>query len=151
MITSSLSDMSPVCRYTLRMNETPMLLHKQKHPHNKTATWIWRICHGIDEDEVKFVERIKRFASTKNLSSVTDRQAILRNLRVVASELLVRMISDRKQWNRASRTLVLQYSTNHSSNKSVSTTMPPLPTDEALTEQKNREQYLDQLVQVFCF
>ncbi|ETO16036.1 hypothetical protein RFI_21323, partial [Reticulomyxa filosa] len=95
-----------------------------------SASWIWRICHGIDDEQVKAVEKIKTFGSRKNLKNVVDTNELWKNLRIIASELTVRIIADRKQWHRVPSTLIFSFRTKvENKNKSVSVPMPCLPTE----------------------
>ena len=56
-----------------------------------TAKWIWRICHGIDFEEVKVVGSVKRIGSSKNLRGVNAKSELVQHLKICASELLVRI------------------------------------------------------------
>ena len=110
-----------------------------KHFGASTGEWIYLVCHGICEEEVKIVDKIKGFGSSKNLRSVSDRKELLTHLKIIASELFVRLISDRKQYNRIPKTLVLHYRTRGAqSSKRGSTSMPYIPPDSQLNLRDNK-------------
>eukprot|EP01084_Bolivina_argentea_P219487 372249_1 len=100
-----------------------------------TAMWIWRICHGIDEEEVKIVGNVKRIGSSKNLRGVYKHEQVVKHMKICASELLVRIRNDRKQFHRIPKTLVVNYRTRAHGVKSVTTMMIHLPADDILSAQ----------------
>ena len=114
----------------------------------QTAEWTWCVCHGIDDEPVKIVDKIKGFGSSKNLRNVSDRKEVLKHLKIVASEIFVRFLTDREQFNRVPKTLILHYRTKMSnSSKRSSTFMPYVPPQSQLDD-KSHEKYVDLIVKV---
>ena len=111
-----------------------------------TALWIWRICHGIDHEEVKIVGNVKRIGSSKNLRGVSQFDELVNHLKICAGELLVRIREDRKLFHRTPRTLVVSYRTRAHGLKSVTTMMIHLPNDEIL--KREHQKYSDMLTKV---
>ena len=111
-----------------------------------TALWIWRVCHGIDEEEVKIVGNVKRIGSSKNLRGVYKNEEVIKHMKICASELLVRIREDRKMFHRIPKTLVMNYRTRAHGPKSVTTMMIHIPNDQILTKQHAK--YSDMLTKV---
>eukprot|EP01083_Nonionella_stella_P054358 143489_1 len=99
------------------------------------ALWIWRICHGIDEEPVKIVGNVKRIGSSKNLRGVYTNEQVRKHLKICASELLVRIRNDRKRFKRVPKTMVVSYRTRAHGFKSITTMMTHLPADDILIKQ----------------
>jgi DNA polymerase eta len=73
------------------------------------GVWMWRVCHGVDDDPVKPVERIKTFGASKNVPNTTTLAQAAEHLRVVCVELVERIQSDYAQWRRFPTLLGVSY------------------------------------------
>ena len=112
-----------------------------------TAIWIYKVCHGINFDEVKKVDKVKRFGSSKNIRGVFSNQDLMPHLKLCASEILIRIIQDRKQWQRQPQTLILGYRTRmHPSMLQKTLVMPMIPNDNIMNQNGSHKKYIGIMV-----
>ena len=115
----------------IRKIETPQDLQKYSKSEldkifdEKTSQFLYNICRGIDNTEVKQKSIVKSIMASKRFSPISSFDSLENILEVLSIDLVKRMNTDQEEYNRIPKTLTIYYFTLQKyKSKSLSIPMP---------------------------